>query len=113
MRNASETPNQQGDPLRFYLPSLWFFHGLPFHPSSFTYLGVWARADWPAWNEISGHRYWNHAIAPCPKCCVSHKEMISSDQVAGMTLDGGCWPGFTSKEYLDLIQKSKVVACLL
>jgi len=76
------------------------------------YLRVCARADWPAWNEISGVRYWNHAIAPCPKCLISHAEMVSAGQVSVMSLDGGKWPAFTSKEYLDLIKKSKVVACI-
>lgn len=73
---------------------------------------VEVRADWPAFCEIAGVRYWNHAIAGCPKCTIPHSMMISAEQIPSMTVDGSNWPAFTSEQYLATIKKCKIVACL-
>jgi L-rhamnose mutarotase len=75
----------------------------------FTICIIEARADWPAWLEIAGVRYWNHSTACCPKCMITSSKMLNASQVDLMTIDGHPdYSAFTSKEYLELISQSKV-----
>ena len=60
-------------------------------------------ADWPAWLFITGLRYWNHAIHPCPKCDVKLCDMLALDQ---STTNSDPWNNFTCEEYEALISAS-------
>lgn len=63
-------------------------------------------ADWPAWLFVSGLRYWNHALHPCPKCDVKLCDMLSLDH---STTNSDPWNNFETEEYETLIATCVIV----
>ena len=57
-------------------------------------------ADWPAWLFMTGFRYWNHAMHPCPKCDV---KLINMLRLEDLSTHSDPWNPFTHEEYEALI----------
>lgn len=66
------------------------------------------RCDWPAWNEMSGVRFWNHRSHPCPKCSISKALMHTCSFLGDIASGHEPHEKYGHQQYLEDIARSKV-----
>ena len=56
------------------------------------------QCDWPAYLEVSGARFWNHSIHPCPLCNIS-QDYMNPDILENITLDNLGFKLYSDEQY--------------